>query len=63
MSVKSTVYISRQEAETMYKVLRSILSNEVLLFSNKELEDILEKMNDKYHGGEGFENYRITKDI
>ena len=58
MGVKSTVDLTRSEAIEMYLDLKKKL-NKIYYFSNEYLEDELERMNDKYHGGEGFENYLI----
>jgi hypothetical protein len=64
MSVKSTVYLSREQAE--YRFMRHILKiYEAAAHANlsemddEELADVLEKMNDDSKGGEGFENYLI----
>lgn len=68
MSVKSTQRITRQDAESRYLNLRladkkliGSIRGEAACLSNEELEKELEQMNDKHHGGEGFENYLITE--
>ena len=58
MGVKSTVGLTRSEAIEMYFALKKKL-DKIDYFSNEYLEDELERMNDNYHGGEGFENYLI----
>lgn len=66
MSVKSTVVLTRAEAERKYHELFAKLNprDNYLNFSDRDLEDILEIMNDKAsnNGYEGFENYWITDD-
>ena len=64
MGVKSTVYLTRAEAELKYHELYAKLhprDNKLDLY-NQELEDILEDMNDRAHDGEGFENYIIREE-
>ena len=69
MSVKSTRRLTRDAALDLYiKLLtegddfrdffRDVLSRK----PDSELEDELMEMNDKAHGGEGFENYWIVPD-
>jgi hypothetical protein len=64
MGVKSTVTLTREEAERKYFELmleharRQIRASTVPL-DNKTLEDVLEVLNDAAHDGEGFENYII----
>jgi len=65
MGVKSTVNISRAFAEQRYVEFkleeeRRRIRSRVCLLDNKELENQLEHLNDKAHGGEGFENYIIV---
>jgi hypothetical protein len=67
MSVKSTQFLTRTEAEEKYvalilesKELKRKLRSEAVLLDNHELENIL---NDSYHGGEGFENYIIKEPV
>lgn len=66
MGVKSTVHLSREEAERRYidhiieTVLRPRLVGQVSYLSDTELEDVIERFNDeKYHDQMGFENYII----
>jgi hypothetical protein len=69
MGVKSTIDLTRDEAESrlvdlfldiqMEKV-RFILRGHVAQMDNTDLEDQLEDLNDERAGGEGFENYRIV---
>ncbi len=66
MSVKSTVYLTRAEAEEKCVELRLPASRQRLMaqardLSKAELEAILELLNDREHGGEGFENYVIRE--
>lgn len=58
MSVKSTVHLTRDEAEARWRDLayRHLRPEKM---TDKELEDSLMKLNDQDKGGEGFENYRI----
>jgi hypothetical protein len=60
MGVKSTVRLTRAEAEQRY--INYLIQPPRTLFSNEQLADILERMNDEVHGGQGFENYVITDD-
>lgn len=63
MSVKSIVELTRNQAERKYYDLLAKLHNDRLwMFSDTELEILLEEMNDKAHDGEGFENYIIVDD-
>lgn len=55
MGVKSTVHLSRAEAEERY---RSYFKLHVS-FDDADLEQELERLNDKANGGQGFDNYRI----
>jgi hypothetical protein len=57
MGVKSTVFLTRAEAEDRY---RSYYKMHVS-FSDADLEEELERLNDKANGGQGFDNYQITK--
>jgi hypothetical protein len=66
MGVKSTVHLSREEAERRYidhiidTVLRPRLVSQVSFLSDTELEDVIERFNDeKYESGGGFDNYII----
>jgi hypothetical protein len=67
MGVKSTIHLSRSMAELRYVALK--LESEKLkrkykakaaALSDKELEDMLEKLDDENCGGESFNNYLIT---
>lgn len=67
MSVKETQDLTRQEAEQKFFDLytthkRHKIMAKAARLSDTELEDLLEKWNDEFHGGEGFENYLIRKD-
>jgi hypothetical protein len=64
MGVKSTVRLSRGDAIDRYKELslsieRRRLDVQTCSMCNDCLEDALEKLNDEWHHGEGFENYLI----
>ena len=68
MGVKSTVELTRQQAEDKFVelFLRSPLQERrarlwAQQHNDKELEDALERMNDLDKGGEGFENYTINR--
>ena len=56
MGVKSTVLLTREEAEKKYMDLTGMGTH----VDNKALESALETMNDLLHDGEGFENYIIS---
>jgi hypothetical protein len=60
MGVKSTVELTRKEAEDkadeLYSKRRMGQYNHM---SDVALEDLIERWNDEVHDGEGFENYRI----
>lgn len=66
MGVKSTVSLTRLEAETRLasllaqKRLPKILRR-VVRMSDREIEETLEVENDAVCGGEGFENYVIAE--
>lgn len=69
MGVKSTVSLSRNQAENNFidlmvraqeSDIRAALRVLVGRMSIKMLEDRLEELNDADKGGEGFENYDIT---
>jgi hypothetical protein len=67
MGVKSTKDLTRQQAEAMFVELKlpeakRQLRSEVALLDDKQLEDVLEKLNDKANDGEGFENYIIKSE-
>lgn len=66
MGVKSTVSLTREEAERRYVNLllddsRSRLELAVQALSNTVLENALEGLNDEIHDGEGYENYLISE--
>ncbi len=66
MGVKSTIYLTRDEAIEKYIELRSkelmqLIRLKVNSLPNKVLEDRLELLNDKVSSGEGFENYIIKE--
>jgi hypothetical protein len=59
MGVKSTVDLTRAEAEARWtKALVERLADVVAL-TDRDLCEQLALLNDQDHGGEGFENYRI----
>jgi len=65
MGVKSTITLTREEAEEKYiylkqDLMKRKLRSEAVGMEDEELEDILCEMNDKASGGEGFENYSIS---
>lgn len=66
MGVNTTINLTRTEAEEKYvdfriEQERRKLRAEAVAMESKELEDILEIMNDKAScSGAGFENYQIT---
>jgi hypothetical protein len=67
MGVKHTVEMTRQEAE--WKICQMLWRERAYLFikrsmvgaSDDDICRILETLNDSYHDGEGFENYRIVR--
>jgi hypothetical protein len=64
MGVKSTVRLTRREAINRYVDFRvadyiRFVRREAEMLTAVELEDIIERLNDKAKGGEGFENYII----
>jgi hypothetical protein len=60
MGVKSTVELTRKEAEEKAAELYSKQRmGRYYHMSDVDLEDLIESWNDEVHGGEGFENYRI----
>lgn len=68
VSVKSTRTMTRAEAESKYVDLRlndasvlRMLRAEAVAMDDVELENVLERLNDASHGGEGFENYSIRE--
>lgn len=66
MGVKSTVELSRREAIERLVVIaqrreRRRIEAGYTALTNKELENVLEAMNDEENGGEGFENYSIVE--
>lgn len=60
MGVKSTVELTRDQAEMKFRSLYAELLG--ITMDNSQLEAALERMNDRAHGGEGFENYIIVDD-
>tara|TARA_Y100000815_G_scaffold240141_1_gene235464 strand:- start:7 stop:216 length:210 start_codon:yes stop_codon:yes gene_type:complete len=69
MGVKSTVELSREEAEARLvdslieqraNEMKRILAAHVAQMGDTELEDQLMELNDERAGGEGFENYDIV---
>lgn len=62
MGVKSTRTLTRKEAEQLFELLHSVLYKRNIYLTNKDLENELERMNDKINGGEGFENFLINDD-
>jgi hypothetical protein len=67
MGVKSTINLSRRVAEEKYvefklRTERRKFLGQAVAMENKQLENVLETMNDDQAGGEGFENYIIDGD-
>lgn len=63
MGVKSTVHLTRAEAEQRYLSLRErLIGRPHIGMTNAQLEIEIERMNDAVNGGEGFENYLIKED-
>lgn len=69
MGVKSTVELSREEAEARLveslieqraNEMKRILAAHVAQMGDTEIEDQLMELNDERAGGEGFENYDIV---
>ena len=61
MGVKSTVELTRKEAQAKAAELHSELSiGRYYHMSDVALEDLIETWNDEVHNGEGFANYRIV---
>ena len=66
MGVKTTIDLPRDTAEQKYVELRldgikRRLRAEAAAMDKSDLEDVLERLNDIAHGGEGFQNYCITE--
>lgn len=66
MGVKSTMYLTRQQAEEKFLDLYIRLKGHKIRakaakLSDQELEDKLERWNDRANDGEGFENYIINE--
>jgi hypothetical protein len=66
MGVKSTVRLTREEAERRFVELyvkrkENKIRAKAVALSDQELEDKLERWNDAVHDGEGFENYLIVQ--
>ena len=62
MSVKSTIPLLREEAERRVVEYLVAKAAAVSHMPSWELEDLLTRLNDEAHDGEGFENYRIVLD-
>lgn len=63
MGAKSTVTLTRKEAEQKYiELFTEMIIKIPMLLNNSDLENKLEEMNNHIHGGEGFDNYIITTD-
>lgn len=60
MGVKSTVDLTRAEAEARWKKALVERLADVVALTDRDLCEQLELMNDQDHGGEGYENYRIV---
>ena len=60
MSLKSTVKISRSDAENKLREHYFYLMGRVSEMSNSELEDLVTNAHDARCGGEGFLNFRIS---
>lgn len=67
MGVKSTIHLSRADAENRFEDLimshgnpRYFIYQVIREWSDIDLEEQLEEMKDQSAGGEGFENYRIV---
>lgn len=69
MGVKSTVHLSREEAEQKYVELKQKhearrFKAQAAFMDNRELESELESLSDKLayetYGGEGFDNFLIV---
>lgn len=67
MGVKSTVELTRAEAEAKYvdlveQLRRRMTRAEAVMLDDRRLEDLLEAMNDALNDGEGFDNFAIVPD-
>lgn len=71
MGVKSTIDLTRDEAESrlvdlfldiQIEKVRDILRDHVARMDDTDLENQLADLNDERAGGEGFENYQIVSD-
>ena len=67
MGVKSTTKLTREEAEQKFiyftqEMSKRSLKRGVKIYDDTKLEDILERMNNEVHDGEGFDNYRIVEE-
>lgn len=67
MGVKSTVTLTWQEAVEKYadlkgKIKRRKYEAKAHAMDKRKLEDEIERLNDEVNGGEGFENYIITRE-
>lgn len=66
MGVKSTILLTRPEAEARLVQFRlereeSRIREEAAMISDEALECWLERLSDLKGGGEGFENYRVCE--
>lgn len=61
MGVKSTQELTRKQAEDLYAQLQARLNDFARHLTDEQLEDRLERMNDRVNGGEGFANYVIVR--
>ena len=64
MGVKSTTRLTREDAEALYAEFKARdkirkYRSKAVAMTDKELEDEIERLNDKYLDG-GFDNYLIT---
>jgi hypothetical protein len=63
MSATSTRYLTRKQAAELYADYRKpAMLREASFLTDAELEEILERLHDAACGGDGLENYRITKE-
>jgi len=65
MGVKSTRELTRKQAEELYVELRKkdmerTFRAEAVQGTDKELEAVLERMDDEQHDGESYRNYSIV---
>lgn len=62
MGVKSTIYLTRAQAEMRWKQALIERLADVVALTDDDICGQLMLLNDQDHGGEGFENYRIVSD-